>query len=231
MASADDTNKMAQNSYGYGCWNASAWFIGPEQGMGAHESDDLSRRVEAWITLGSNELDDCFQFHKEIKECRWHGENAKLQRTWAKLILTYLEFSGLEKANRLQFQKTEWGFQPSDTCVIELSGLAAHNLTVNRDRRSFLDDRIRHINQKMQECRPQVLVLYGKSDACQKAWRDIASDAETIKTNLSFVELRKSNSTLLAWMPHPVAHGQTNENWTNLGSELRKLAEARRRLG
>ena len=49
---------MARGNYGYGRWEAPYWFIGPEQGMGQHEKTDLTQRVEAWIELGQQELNE-----------------------------------------------------------------------------------------------------------------------------------------------------------------------------
>jgi hypothetical protein len=213
---------MAEKSYGYGCWNAPCWFIGPEQGMGKHENDDLGRRIAAWVNFGKRELDDCRKFHLKIGELRWHGANTRIQATWGKLLLTYLAFTGKDKADRLDYQKTKWGCQPGETCVIELSGLAAHNLSVKRDRESFLEKRIQSICQNMKKHKPQFVVLYGKSSsACKRAWLELTANSEAIKTDLPVIELRRYGSTLLAWMEHPIAHGQTNENWTKLGTGLR----------
>jgi len=47
-----DELAMAHGNYGYGRWEATYWFIGPEQGMGLHEDNDLTLRVQAWLELG-----------------------------------------------------------------------------------------------------------------------------------------------------------------------------------
>jgi hypothetical protein len=105
---------MARTCYGYGCWNAPFWFLGPEQGMAPSENNDLKRRIEAWRHFGSRELDDCREFHFRIGERRWHGENAILQPTWKKLLLTLMGFLGrpTDEQSRLNYQRDEWGRQP-----------------------------------------------------------------------------------------------------------------------
>jgi len=65
MEMNDDLRAMARTCYGYGCWSAPYWFLGPEQGM-CNENADLQRPVEAWQHSGSRELDDCREFHLRI---------------------------------------------------------------------------------------------------------------------------------------------------------------------
>lgn len=223
MVSDDDVNDMAQTSYGYGCWNASAWFIGPEQGMGRNE--DLSMRVKAWIDSGRRELDDCRAYHLKIQEYRWHEDKVRIQSTWGKLMLLYLAFAEPETTDRRKFQKEKWGCQPGDTCVIELSGLAAHNAKVNRDRATFLGKRLEHIEQRMLAHKPRIVVLYGRSNASETAWKKLTEDSVEVEADSRIAEIRRRASSFLAWMPHPVAHGQTNDNWSTLGSKLRSLAQ------
>jgi hypothetical protein len=94
-----DLIAMARRSYGYGRWDAPYWFVGPEQGMGEHETDNIERsiqqRVECWRKLGGLELNDCREFHCCIGEKNWHcKEPVKPQTTWQPLIvllMAYLE--------------------------------------------------------------------------------------------------------------------------------------------
>ena len=221
-----EVRSMALTSYGYGCWNAPCWFLGPEQGMARNENGNLGGRIEAWCHFGSRELDDCREFHFRIKEERWHGKNAILQPTWAKLLLALEAFSPKDDGDRLEYQKWKWGCQPGETCVIELSGLAANNLNVDRDRESFLDKRIEHIRTRLHEYEPEFVILYGKTAGCRKAWRELTKGAETmVEENPPFAKFRRCGPTLLAWTRHPVARGETNEKWTRLGIRLRQLAD------
>ena len=123
---------MARGNYGYGRWEAPYWFIGPEQGMGQHEKNDLRRRVEAWIELGQRELNDCREFHSRIGELRWHFKKPKvdLQSTWRPLMLLMMTLLGREADGEAlrNYQRDRWGTINGETCVIELSGLAASTL-------------------------------------------------------------------------------------------------------
>lgn len=225
----DDIRSMARTSYGYGCWNAPFWFIGPEQGMARNENNDLKRRIEAWRHFGSRELDDCREFHLRIGETRWHGENPVLQQTWRKLLLSLMAFLGrsADETTRLSYQQNEWGRQPSETCVIELSGLAANNLNVDRDREFFRTERVLDIRARIQSYKPEFVIMYGKSRECRKAWNAIAEGAKKIAVASSFAEFWKSDPTILALTAHPTSWGPTNENWIWLGTRLRAFVNVR----
>jgi hypothetical protein len=193
--------------------------------MAADESNDLKVRVEAWRHFGRRELNDCRKFHLRIREGRWHGENAILQPTWAKLLLTLHAYAATEAENRLNYQRHEWGCQSGRACVIELSGLAANNLQVRRDRDSFLGKRIGHLHERMLQYKPKFVILYGRTKGCKKALQDFGSDSEAIPdTSFDFAELRRCGPTILAWTRrHPVAFGSTNRDWIDLGAKLRSL--------
>src|ERR1035438_1506596 len=144
-----DLSEMAERSFGYGNWGADYWFIGPEQGMAKSEGQ-LLKRFEAWQRLGKRDLDDCKTFHREIGEYRWHGRDdqtvvSKLQSTWGRLILAALGHSGqvsdLARAEiqALEYQRHLWGALSGRTCVIEMSGLAAHSHKVRRSEDKALD--------------------------------------------------------------------------------------------
>jgi hypothetical protein len=122
---------MAIRCYGYGRWDAPYWFIGPEQGQSSKENHDLEPRLKAWLGLGGRELDDCEEFSVAINEHSWHREG-KLQSTWRPLILLLMTFINrpADKESLRTYQRHQWGRTTGETCVIELSGLAAKNLTV-----------------------------------------------------------------------------------------------------
>ncbi len=206
----DDTREMARRCYGYGRWEAPYWFIGPEQGMAREENNDLRRRVEAWVHFGRGELDDCRDFHDRICEKRWHCERPQPQPTWRRLMLllmTFLERSSDNDSMRY-YQRDRWGrLSGGETCVIELSGLAANNLTVSRERDLFRKERIATILQRMRTYKPSFVIMYGKSE--EKHWQEIANGGP--------------RSTILAFTPHPVWLGLRNADWIKFGERLRKL--------
>jgi hypothetical protein len=234
-----DLSEMARGSYGYGRWEAPYWFIGPEQGMGDHEREDsesaLEARVAAWIKLGRLDLNDCRKFHCEIGEKNWHcKEPVKLQKTWTPLLLTMMKFLDRPEDNESlrAYQRDQWGMLDEETCVIELSGLAAPKLKKAKAN-PFLPERIEAICQRMLTHRPELVVMYGRMQ--WKSWNAIAKavtgrgfpdDTEHDLPKTSFLV---HGRTILCRTPHPsrpIRVGTqylVNEYWTRLGRKLRDL--------
>lgn len=176
-----DVIAMARGSYGYGRWDAPYWFIGPEQGMGEHEKDNIGRsirqRVECWRKLGSHELYDCRDFHCCIGEKRWHFKNpVDPQTTWQPLIvllMTYLKRDDdLELESRKNYQRDRWGRLDAETCVVDLSGLAAPNATEALETSPFLPERVALICHRLREHQPKLVVMYGREQ--MPSWNTIA---------------------------------------------------------
>lgn len=215
---------MARGCYGYGTWKAPYWFIGLEQGIGKHENNDLKTRINAWIKLERMELNDCRMFHWNIGEMRWHFKKPKvsLQPTWRPLILLLMTFLGREadKEAFRNYQRDRWGSLDGETCVIELSGLAAANLKAAKDTTLFLQERIQIIRQKIRDHRPKLIVMYGKQQ--KTAWEEIAGGMFPDEPKPFLIQ----ESTILVLAPHPVSRireGKTylgNKYWTRLGNTL-----------
>ena len=212
----NDFNEMARRCFGYGRWDAKYWFIGPEQGQGVAENDDLTHRFNAWRDLGSSELCDLEQFHKAINEHRWHRI---LQPTWRPLILLLMTFlkKPADTESLRRYQRFEWGRANGETCLIELSGLAARSFAVSRDRETFRQERIEIIRERMRQNRPELVIMYGKTQ--RESWEKIAGGAFPSDNIL------KLNGIIHALAPHPVAFGMTNAFWKGLGNRLRQIAD------
>jgi hypothetical protein len=216
----DGVHQMALTSYGYGLWNYPYWFIGPEQGQASHEKDDLGMRIEAWCHFGKRELDDCRAFHERIGEKRWHGLDGKkprLQSTWYRLILLLMGFLKREREseNLREYQRDRWGRQhDGETCVIELSGLAARNFKVPRDREIFRSQRIEVIRQRMADHKPSLVVLYG----IEQSVRELI-----VGRSFSLEEIVIIPPTILTAIPHPARSGWTNERYVELGKRLGQM--------
>ena len=215
----DDVREMALQSYGYGRWAARYWFIGPEQGQGGYENNDLKPRAEAWRYFGGRELDDCRHFHARINETRWESE---LQTTWRRLMLLFMTFLArpTDEASLLTYQREKWGALNGETCVIELSGLAAKSFKTPRNRRLFRNERIEVIRKRMLDHKPELLVMYGLSHK---------SDFQKITEQRFPPEgILKLGATIMALALHPVAWGNraSDDYWVNLGERLRRLRSA-----
>jgi hypothetical protein len=210
----DEYSEMALRFYGYGRWDAKYWFIGLEEGQDREENDDLTPRLQAWRALGSTELCDLEQFCHAINLHKWHRDG-KLQQTWRPLILLLLSF--LKKPADTdclrRYQRFEWGRTKGETCVIELSGQAANNQTVSRDRTSFRQKRIDIIRERINQNHPQLVLMYGAGQ--RSSWEQI--------TRRSFPpgDILEFDGTKFAVARHPVSYGMSNAYWEELAQRLR----------
>ncbi len=212
--------RMARSSFGFGKWDAPYWFIGPEQGKGRGEAPDNTLRSSAWERLGCAEVCDCREFHDLIGEDRWHAR-AQLQKTWSSLIrllLTYMDRPADNESVRA-YQRDEWGSSRGETCVIELSGLAARSLSTPTEREIFREERIEMIRSRMERYRPELVVMYGAGQI--EHWRGVAG----CEVRVGEPARRAPHRTILACTNHPVAHGVGTQYWLEFGEKLRRLKE------
>jgi hypothetical protein len=69
-------------------------------------------------------------------------EHPAMQPTWGKLIRLLFAYGGaLNPSNDKirSYQRDRWGALDDDTCVVEVSSLAAHDATVSRERERAAD--------------------------------------------------------------------------------------------
>jgi hypothetical protein len=209
--------EMARSSYGYGRWDAPYWFIGPEQGKGKDERVDNAERINSWQKLGKPELCDCLEFHAQIPDMSWHVEEPNLQRTWRPLILLLKAFLNepLDVEKLRAYQRDRWGrVKLGETCVIELSGLAARSSRVPIDRERFRKERVEIIRERMLHSKPVFVVMYGINE--RPYWEKIAG-SRLIRDGVV-----KVGPTMIALAPHPQDHGRRNDDWTKLGKMLQQ---------
>ena len=131
------------------------------------------------------------------------------------LLMTVLERSADNDSLR-EYQREQWGSVNGETCVIELSGLAAHSFKIPRDRELFREERIKFIREKMLHCQPALVVMYGERE--KPHWEAIA------KQPFPAENILKIGSTIVAFTPHPTARGLTNAYWKQRGETLRQFA-------
>jgi hypothetical protein len=202
---------LASGCYGYGRWDAPYWFIGPEQGQDRGEGNQLTVRHQAFKNLSRDGLSDCRKFHALIEQRKWHrDERPPLQRTWRRLML--LLAASLSRPTDVEslrtYQRELWGSAIGETCAIELSGLPATSFNVPREREAFRQKRIQFIQQKLSDCRPAFVVMYGKGHL--KHWKEIAA------------VVRTSDNVQIVFAPHPVAYGATDQVWIEMGRQLQR---------
>ena len=210
-----DVSEMARQRYGYGRWSAPYWFIGLEEGMARDGTDGLKPRAAAWRRLGGGELNDCRKFHDCLGERRWHGDKPRLQPTWRPLMKMLMTFTGrcVDNASLRDYQRNRWGTLDGETCLIELSGLAAPDLNTERDR-SFVDDRIGVVRGKILQYRPTLVVMYGLTR--RATWEKLTGRPFPEDNTLI------DGTTIMALTKHPTSHGSTNAYWAKVGASLRE---------
>jgi hypothetical protein len=94
-----------------------------------------------------------------------------------------------------------WGLQNGgETCVIDLSGLAAKTLHVPIDRKQFRNERIGVICDKLRKHQPRLVVMYGKGE--KQCWQQIA--AAGLKPEQPY----RVGSTIFVMTTHPNTHGR-----------------------
>jgi hypothetical protein len=214
-----DIDAMSDRWFGYGRWDAPYWFIGPEPGMAKSEGDNLSQRCAAWLKLGGGELVDCMAHHEKLGVLRWHrADNTPTQDTWRQLIRLLLAYKDQPSDNRAiaEYQRTSWGAITGETCVVELSSLAARSLLTPRDRKKHREQRINTLRARMQKSAPKFAVLYGL--------RDRKSFEKLVGGPFDVDGFRQLSDTLLALTYHPVGGrpAKPDSYWIELGRKLRQ---------
>lgn len=136
------------------------------------------------------------------------------------LLLTYLQKPtdrpAIDNEQRREYQCNLWGAGNGETCVIELSGLPAHNLSVQVDREQFRKERIEIIRERIRTYRPTLVVMYGESE--RLSWQQIADPAIVRDKPL------KIGPTIFLYTVHPNTRHLPNEHWLKLGQKLRQAS-------
>ena len=113
------------------------------------------------------------------------------------------------------YQRVRWGrMAEGETCVIELSGLAAKGADVPIKRRQSRNERVELIFQKIWEHKPKLVVMYGHSEKTE--WERIAG------VKLELDRPQRVGSTLFVFTTHPNTRGCRNSDWERLGKKLQE---------
>ena len=215
---------MAEDFFGYGRWEAPYWFVGPEAGM-AKAGDTLELRYQSWKRLKCAPVVDCAAHHRGFGFPKWHQDRPPTQATWRQLIRLLLAYKGFptDTESIRNYQRDRWGSSYGETCVIELSGLPAPNMRTERDRTSFLAQRIERIREALMAARPspQFIVMYGQGNRAE--WDQIAQQA------FDADGFCWTGNTVAVIATHPVTMGLGNEYWAKLGQKVRQAVDTGQR--
>ncbi len=229
MPLTPDEEYLAEHCYGYGCWSACYWFIGPEQGMG---TETVAERARAFREADSDEdgLCDCREFHCKIGVTKWHTHDpvtgkVKPQSTWNYHISLLNGYK--DKPNtigdRRNYQSTKLGMVGGETCIAELKGLSSRSSKESKNQGKYIPARVRHLEKMIKIHHPVFVVFYGEGDHYH--WNSIAGCA------LSLDDVREHAGTMFAFLPHTNARKglkRSHTDWIKIGKKLRNERE---RLG
>jgi hypothetical protein len=213
--------EMAERFYGFGRWDAPYWFIGPEPGQAKKEDNKLEHRSRAWRKCGKLEIVDLKEYHDHLELGLHTKEEAALQFTWNKLMLTLLEYQSQATTveDRRVYQRLRLGRVDKETCLIELSGLPANNSSTIRERERFLPSRVLRLQEalaeKLKSPSPGFVVMYGK--------RSHNYFNSVFGSTLEQDRVVRVGSTVVVLAPHPNTHGLINNYWITLGKSLRGI--------
>ncbi len=216
--------------YGYGNYLGDYWFVGMEEG-GGNSFAGIERRLNTWKERGGRELEDVAEYHLAIGVTSLFSERPKIQPSWGKLIRVILAMKGYSPTvNQIRdYQRDCLGRMDGDTCLLELLPLPSPSTRhwiygdyselpylADRDtyRRTLRDGRIKHLQQRIKQYRPKVVLFY--SFSYREQWQTISGvDFSPIDEGKFYVG---SNGTSVFVMTmHPAATGLSNDYWHRVG--------------
>ena len=215
--------------YGYGHFGAKYWFIGLEEGAIA-DLDEFERRLNAWDSLGRQQLADIRPFHRQLGGHDWFSAPTPLQQTWRPLMRTRYAAEGMPfvNADLKNYQSVDLASAQGDMAILELRPLPAKKTTdwiygsldlpELRTREQYAaattPRRRERIIQLIDTHRPGAIITYG--DAVQ--WRQ-TFDARTPVNEKAWTAQR--GRTTIICTHHPVA-ARSNAHWDEIGRFIRE---------
>ncbi len=225
--------------YGYGNYEGDYWFVGMEEGGGSSFAS-VERRLNVWNERGRRELEDVAGYHVALGITSLFSERPKIQPTWGRLIRVVLAMKGdLPTANQIRdYQRDCLGRMDGDTCLLELLPLPSPSTRrwiygdhsqlpylVDRDsyRRTLLDGRIKHLQQRIDQHCPKVILFY--SFSYREHWQAIAGvDFLSVEEGAFYIG---SNSLpVFVITKHPAATGLSNHYWHRVGHVIASKLDA-----
>lgn len=226
-------DRFINEFYGYGNYEGEFWFIGMEEG-GGKSLDEIQKRLNVWKKRQRGEVEDLVGFHREIGLGDYFNERPKLQRTWNALIRMFLCYRGQEPSREdvRDFQKETFGQSSGDICLLELFPLPSpatsdwlygkhftqpYLASRRQYRDTFKAKREKHLKQKIEEHKPEIVVFYGLG--YRPYWEQIAQITFQM-VEAGFFE-GSSDSTNYIIAKHPASVGVKHEYFQNIGRYLK----------
>jgi hypothetical protein len=215
--------------YGFGNYAGAYWFVGMEEGGGA-DAAYVTRKISDWRDSGRQELQG---YSTEHAGDRWFGPHARLQPTWSRLIRILLSAEGVpqDREDVRTYQRTKLGRSAGNDCLLELLPLPSpstggwlygrHSRLPSLATREIYKQawsplRATHIQQRIAQYKPKVVVFYSISPHYLYWWKHIAGVPLTA-TTLDGCRMGSNGATVFAIVKHPVARGSSNAYWATVG--------------
>ncbi|MDO8355625.1 MAG: hypothetical protein Q7U76_04470 [Nitrospirota bacterium] len=226
-------------AFGFGDLRAPYWFIGLEPGLSRTEPKKrkkiIANRISAWQ---GHEIDDLYEYHSRINVNQWFGPEAKLQRTWAKLIRMLLVLNGkpADVESIRKFQSDEWGRTKSKTCLLELFPLPCPSTKEEAWKACYPFERhdyeircrklrVPRLKELIREYRPKAVIFYGMMRRRMEDWKLISDAGFDNSRDGFFIEGKQG--TLFVVIQHPASYGPTNEYFEKIAIKIhRQLRKA-----
>jgi hypothetical protein len=219
--------------YGYGNLAGHIWFVGMEESGGDFE--EIDRRLKTWEQRGRHPVEDCAEYHLALGLDRnFRDVKPVIQRTWRGLMLATLASMGrqTDKESVREYQRTEWGRSGGSVALLELLPLPSpsisHWIYGDHSEISELKTRAKYeatqVPRRMEALqvlvakhRPRAVVFYGSK--YQPYWDQIVGGGFQ-STDVGKVLAAPRKETLYLSMPHPVAHGLSDDFFLSIGQTL-----------
>jgi len=218
---------------GFGNPDGRYWFVGMEQGGGT-TIPEIEARITVWGDRGHRAFENLAEYCDAFDNHAWFGAGAKSQPTWRQLIRIYLAAEGLphSRQDALDFQKAKLGLFDGGVCLAELSSLPIRRTAdwpyaafdglpylASREKyqRTVAPARVSLLRGLIERHEPGVVVCYGSS---YQRWNGLAGCAFE-STPIRSVYLAQTGTSVVLVIPHPVAHGLSNEYFAEIGRFIR----------
>lgn len=222
-----------QNFLGYGNLDSKHWFVFLEEGTNGN-MDELEIRFRE---TSDKKILDCYSDMIKVKEhiIYYRGPKPKLQSTIAKAIRVHLNIvqnNKIDTETIRDYQKSKFGRHDSDHCSLEFMPLPSPGMdkwvygslgiSYLSSRKSYEEHikpmRVETFKNLFAQHKPKSVIFYGISN--NDEWTKISEVNFTeIASKVFYGENKDTNFFIL---PHPQAHGLTNDDFDNFGKIIRK---------
>jgi hypothetical protein len=227
-----------KNFWGYGNLDSDIWFVGMEEGC----DGSINKLIKRFEATANGEVFDIYDdMRHDADHIRWFEERAPTQATYRKLIYLLLYFYTKKEPSLddiREYQIRHFGRKLKDHAVLELMSLPCRSLKPKdwvyassgikglSSRKEYLKEykpeRIKRLRELIQKHKPKFVIFY--SMVYLEDWKHVAQvPFQEVMEKKLYVE--KDDCTVYAVVPHSVAHGMSNDDWSQIAKYLIPLSQ------